>query len=72
MALDGFKATLYNSTKVPVCDIPDDCIPDVTINHMEVSTMNLKIPSLTMNNGKVTENIIYNRFRMRMDVIAIR
>ena len=63
MALDGFKATLYNSTKVPVCDIPDDCIPDVTINHMEVSTMNLKIPSLTMNNGKVTENIIYNRFK---------
>lgn len=69
--LDNITATLMQTPKKPLCELPVEYIENITLNWDDVHTMSLSIPSIININGVRKENIIYNKIKGKSQQIII-
>ena len=69
--LDNITATLMQTPKKPLCELPVEYIDNIVLNWDDVHTMSLTIPSIININGVRKENIIYNKIKGKSQQIII-
>ena len=69
--LDNITATLMQTPKRPLCELPIEYIEYITLNWDDVHTMSLTIPSIININGVGEENILYNKIKGKSQQIII-
>lgn len=69
--LDNITATLMQTPKKPLCELPIKYIESIVLNWDDVHTMLLSIPSIIDINGVRKENIIYNKIKGKSQQIII-
>ena len=69
--LDNITATLMQTPKKPLCELPIEYIESIVLNWDDVHTMSLTIPSIININGVRKENIIYNKIKGKSQQIII-
>ena len=69
--LDNITATLMQTPKKPLCELPIEYIESIVLTWDDLHTMSLSIPSIININGVRKENIIYNKIKGKSQQIII-